>query len=198
MYPPPHTTCILLLMWYERGHPRVYMYPPPHITCILLLMWYERGHPRVPPCNVLKNVFFVICGSKHLKIQKKNYFINGLKTWRLYVIYRHTYVCMHVCIYVHAMGTKAIPQLWAHCFYLFYFIYWIIYLFIYSDTGASWAPRRSCNCEPTALTMAALSVCTARKKKPKKKPKKTQCEPTAFIMAAFCVLIERGGELFSQ
>ena len=66
MYPPPHMTRILLLMWHARGHPRVCMYPPPHMTCILLLMWHERGHPRVPPRTVLQNVFFLIYEAKHL------------------------------------------------------------------------------------------------------------------------------------
>ena len=31
-------------------------------------------------------------------------------------------------------------------------------MYTYTYTGATWAPSRSCNCEPTAFTMAALSV----------------------------------------
>jgi hypothetical protein len=39
MCPPPHMTCILLLIWHVSSSSYA-MYPPPHMTCILLLIWH--------------------------------------------------------------------------------------------------------------------------------------------------------------
>jgi hypothetical protein len=50
MYPPPHTTCILLLMWHVSSS-SYDMYPPPHVTCILLLIWHvsSSSYDMYPP-----------------------------------------------------------------------------------------------------------------------------------------------------
>ena len=50
---------------------------------------HKRACPRVPPCNVFKKYFFKFMKQTLGNFFKKNYFINGLKTWRLYIIYRY-------------------------------------------------------------------------------------------------------------
>jgi len=58
MYPPPHMTCILLLIWrvssslYTKAlEARSDMCPPPHMTCILLLIWHvsSSSYDMYPP-----------------------------------------------------------------------------------------------------------------------------------------------------
>jgi len=56
MYPPPHMTCILLLIWHHMtcillliwhvSSSSYDMYPPPHMTCILLLIWHVPSNLR--------------------------------------------------------------------------------------------------------------------------------------------------------
>ena len=108
---------------------------------------------------------------------------------------------MFVCMYVYTYMSWA-PRRSRNCeltafTYFILFIESFIYLFIQIPA------RHGHQGDPATVSLLRLPwllcLCVQQEKKnPKKNPQKTHCEPTAFIMAAFCVLIERGGELFSQ